>query len=239
MSALTWVGAVALRETALWGAALLLHLFVAAGIAHLMIGPRPVVPDAPVLLINSVEVSIAETESLVPTRPSAQEAAPAPLAPQPAPFLFVPDSPLALPTPPDVTAPKSRPEAFLPPPPPEVALHEGELPEIAFPPAEPVPSETVAPSAGNTARVKDPPKLLTDLTHIPKFYPPRARRNGWEGTVVLDVLVAPDGTCAEASIHTSSGHDVLDKAALKMIRSARFSHGPGRLRQPINFSLTK
>lgn len=239
MSALTWVGAVALRETALWGAALLLHLFFAAGIAHLMIGPRPVVPDAPVLLINSVEVSIAETESLVPTRPSAQEAAPAPLAPQPAPFLFAPDSPLALPTPPDVTAPKSRPEAFLPPPPPEVALHEGELPEIAFPPAEPIPEETPAPSAGDTARVKDPPKLLTDLTHIPKFYPPRARRNGWEGTVVLDVLVAPDGTCAEASIHTSSGHDVLDKAALKMIRSARFSHGPGRLRQPINFSLTK
>ena len=234
MSALTWIGAVAFREAALLGAALLLHLFVASGIAHLIIGPRPVTPDAPVLLINSVEVSIAETESLVPTRPSAQEAAPAPLAPQSAPFLFAPDSPLALPTPPDVTAPKSRPEAFLPPPPPEVALHEGELPEIAFPPAEPVPSETVAPSAGNTARV-----LLTDLTHIPKFYPPRARRNGWEGIVVLDLLVAPDGTCAEASILSSSGHDVLDKAALRMIRSARFSHGPGRVRQPIDFSLTK
>ena len=239
MTRLARFGAVTLREAALWGAALLLHLFVAAGIAHLIIGPRPTMPDAPVLLINSVEVSIAETESLVPTRPASQEATAAPLAPQPAPFLFAPDAPLALPTPPDVPAPKSKPEAFLPPPPPEVALREGELPEIAFPPAEPVPSETAAPSAGDTARVKDPPRLLTDLTHIPKFYPPRARRNGWEGSVVLDIIVAPDGTCAEASIFSSSGHDVLDKAALRMIRAARFSHGPGRLRQPIDFSLTK
>lgn len=239
MTRATWFGAVALREAALWGAALLSHLFVAAGIAHLMIGPRPVMPDAPVLLINNVEVSIAETESLVPTRPSTQDAAPAPLVPQPAPFLFAPDAPLALPTPPDIPAPKNHPDTFLPPPPPEVALREGELPEIAFPPAEPIPEETPAPSAGDTARVKDPPRLLTDLTHIPKFYPPRARRNGWEGTVVLDVLVAPDGTCAEASILSSSGHDVLDKAALRMIRSARFSHGPGRVRQPIDFSLTK
>ena len=110
---------------------------------------------------------------------------------------------------------------------------------LAFPPAESLPAETAAPSAGDTARVERPPKLLTDLAHIPKFYPPRARRNGWEGTVVLDVRVAPDGTCAEASILTSSGHDVLDKAALRMIRSARFSHGPGRVRQPISFSLTQ
>lgn len=239
MSALTWIGAVAFREAALLGAALLLHLFVASGIAHLIIGPRPVTPDAPVLLINSVEVSIAETESLVPMHPSAPAATSAQLVPKPAPFLFDSDASFSLPVPPDVAPSMKRPEALLPPSPPEVALREGDLPEIAFPPAEALPADTATPASGDTARIEDPPRLLTDHTHIPKFYPPRARRNGWEGTVVLDVLVAPDGTCAEASIHTSSGHDVLDKAALKMIRSARFSHGPGRLRQPINFSLTK
>lgn len=238
MAAVARLGAVALREAALWGAALLLHLLVAAAIARLMIGPRAAAPDAPVLLVNTVEVSIAETESLVLTSAAARESAASPLAPAPAPFLFAEDSPLALPTPPPAPQPLPVRELLVPPPP-EVTLREGDLPEIAFPPAESLPAETAAPSAGDTARVERPPKLLTDLAHIPKFYPPRARRNGWEGTVVLDVRVAPDGTCAEASILTSSGHDVLDKAALRMIRSARFSHGPGRVRQPISFSLTQ
>ena len=52
-----------------------------------------------------------------------------------------------------------------------------------------------------------------------------------------NVTGAEDGTCREATIHTSSGHAILDKAALRMIRAARFRNGPGHIRQPIDFSL--
>ena len=49
MAAVARLGAVVLREAALWGAALLLHLLVAAAIARLMIGPRAAAPELPTL----------------------------------------------------------------------------------------------------------------------------------------------------------------------------------------------
>ena len=55
--------------------------------------------------------------------------------------------------------------------------------------------------------------------------------------MILKLEVTADGSLAEAALHRSSGYDVLDRAALRMIRSARFEGGPGTLLQPIEYRL--
>ncbi len=56
-------------------------------------------------------------------------------------------------------------------------------------------------------------------------YPKRARRRGYEGTVVLEVLVDGNGRVKELRIITSSGHAALDKAALKSVNGWLFEPG--------------
>ena len=53
-------------------------------------------------------------------------------------------------------------------------------------------------------------------------YPPLARRRGWEGVVRLRVRVLEDGSCDQANIATSSGHESLDEAALAAVKQWRF-----------------
>jgi protein TonB len=53
-------------------------------------------------------------------------------------------------------------------------------------------------------------------------YPARARRQGWQGTVDVRLRVSGDGTVAEASVARSSGHAVLDAAAVSVARRSRF-----------------
>jgi protein TonB len=51
-----------------------------------------------------------------------------------------------------------------------------------------------------------------------KRYPSAARLNGWEGKVVLRAVIRADGQLSEVRIHRSSGHEVLDNAAMEAIR---------------------
>ncbi|MFZ5765778.1 MAG: energy transducer TonB [Thermodesulfobacteriota bacterium] len=76
-------------------------------------------------------------------------------------------------------------------------------------------------------------------------YPPLARQRGLTGTVEIDVLVSPHGRAAEIRLVRSSGHALLDRAALDALRQWRFV--PGRrgnetvamwVRIPIRFALT-
>jgi len=60
----------------------------------------------------------------------------------------------------------------------------------------------------------------------PPEYPPLARRRQWEGTVVLEVLVSAEGRASNLAVHESSGHALLDEAALKAVKAWRFA--PGR-----------
>jgi protein TonB len=67
--------------------------------------------------------------------------------------------------------------------------------------------------------------LLPDI--IPVFspqpeYPRVARRLGLEGEVLLHVLMASNGIPEDVVVVSSSGHRVLDKAAVSAIRSWRF-----------------
>lgn len=53
-------------------------------------------------------------------------------------------------------------------------------------------------------------------------YPERARREGWEGTVLLRVLVDEQGKSKWIEVNRSSGFETLDRAAMETVKSWRF-----------------
>ncbi|TMA85161.1 MAG: energy transducer TonB [Deltaproteobacteria bacterium] len=77
-------------------------------------------------------------------------------------------------------------------------------------------------------------------------YPLAARRMGMEGVVLLEVIVAPDGRAREVRVVRSSGHAMLDEAAVSTVRAhwrfipARRDGVPveSRADVPIRFRLT-
>lgn len=80
-------------------------------------------------------------------------------------------------------------------------------------PSAPAPSEpALTPPIGNAAYLHNP---------APR-YPERAQEEGWEGRVVLRVFVDANGHPASVDIRRSSGHDVLDNAALAAVRRWTF-----------------
>lgn len=60
----------------------------------------------------------------------------------------------------------------------------------------------------------------------PPVYPKRARKRGYEGTVVLRVLVNRQGRVDDLLIDVSSNHAMLDRAAVNSVRKWFFE--PGR-----------
>ncbi len=96
-------------------------------------------------------------------------------------------------------------------------------------PAHPVPGETAATS-GATERAtssRDEPlveaNFHADVLRNPKPpYPLLARRRGYEGRVLLSVVVRADGAGGGVTVKQSSGHAMLDEAALDTVRRWRF-----------------
>lgn len=56
----------------------------------------------------------------------------------------------------------------------------------------------------------------------PPPYPITARRNGWEGEVVLEIVVSPYGECEMAKIVNSSGYQLLDRVAIEAAEKWKF-----------------
>ena len=77
-----------------------------------------------------------------------------------------------------------------------------------------------------------PPKQLKITEAVPAYrknplprYPRMARRRGCEGTVLIKVLVTREGKVMEAKVSQSSGHRILDRAALNTVRDWLFVPG--------------
>jgi protein TonB len=75
-------------------------------------------------------------------------------------------------------------------------------------------------------------------------YPPIARKRGYQGNVVLSVLVRRDGTVGDLKVLSSSGHPVLDRAAVAAVKHWLFEPGMRgeekvemRVKIPIRFEL--
>lgn len=62
----------------------------------------------------------------------------------------------------------------------------------------------------------------TLLTPVQPAYPREARRRGWTGEVEVAVEVDGEGRWTGATVVRSSGHGLLDRAALEALKSARY-----------------
>lgn len=58
-------------------------------------------------------------------------------------------------------------------------------------------------------------------------YPSRARRQGWQGTVDVELAIGHDGAVQEARLRRSSGYPALDEVALGVARQSRFALSAG------------
>ncbi|MEQ1794234.1 MAG: TonB family protein [Nitrospira sp.] len=99
---------------------------------------------------------------------------------------------------------------------------------VAAAPVQAPPHHANAPVVANAASVRPATKAdnawlaeslgrrIKELTR----YPSSARLNGSEGKVVLRVILRADGHLADVTVHRSSGHDVLDRAAMETVRLA-------------------
>lgn len=89
------------------------------------------------------------------------------------------------------------------------------------------------------------PSAATPAPGNPKpHYPSLARRRGYEGRVLIQIALRADGRAAHVEVKESSGHRVLDEAALAAVKDWRFlpAHRGGRpvtatVEVPISFRL--
>jgi protein TonB len=69
-------------------------------------------------------------------------------------------------------------------------------------------------------------------------YPVAAMRNGLQGKVVVSVIVGEDGKPTMLKIAKSSGHPILDHAAITTVAKWRLPPGdPGIKSYPFDFKL--
>ena len=118
---------------------------------------------------------------------------------------------------------------------------ENQAPRVAAPVAEaPVQLATVP-----KARASEPDYVARYLHNPPPSYPWQARRMGAEGRVVLRVEILQNGDTGRIDIRQSSGHELLDQAAIRAVGAWRFD--PARVAGepitawadvPISFRLT-
>ena len=198
--------------------ALVLLLHAGLGLAWMM------QPEPPKIVLSEMSVSIAVQQAEV-ARPQAQ---PEPPPPKPQPKIERAEMPLPKPVVQEVaeTAPQPVP--------------------VAAPPVAAAPPAAEAPPAVATAPVADiEPDYKASYLNNPKPpFPMVARRMNWEGKVILNVEVLAEGACGAVNVFRSSGHEVLDKAAMNAVKNWRFS--PARragqaitkwFKVPVNFSL--
>ncbi len=84
-------------------------------------------------------------------------------------------------------------------------------------------------------------ETLRDRIEELKRYPPMARMNNWQGKVVLKFVVKEDGTVENLEVVQSSGHAVLDEAAMETIRRASplpLKHELGKPRVTFQFPIS-
>lgn len=160
--------------------------------------------------IESPPASVVREETASPPKPepppplpetiAATPSLPEPLVqPDPPPPVAVALAALdLLPTSPETEAPAAAPSAFVPGPRADAAIA--------------APAGTVEGAGLRSGNLRTQPRYRKNPEPV---YPPRARRLGLEGFVLLEVKVNTQGRAVEVTIKESSGHDILDQAALK------------------------
>ena len=120
--------------------------------------------------------------------------------------------------------PKVTPVRTVAPPKPEPIRTDPVVTDVVTPQSYPAVNEPgpVEPPAGPAETA---PSALGYKSMKSVAYPSIAAKNRWEGTVMLRVLVGPDGVPQSIDIERSSGHAVLDRAARDAVMKWRFEPG--------------
>lgn len=108
---------------------------------------------------------------------------------------------------------KPTPSAIVTPPPDEqpVTVAVAETPSPPAPPAAPASSPPAEPT------IVPPNFVAAYLNNPAPAYPYAARTRNESGTVILRVLVTPEGVAGEVRIEKSSGSSSLDQAARDVV----------------------
>jgi periplasmic protein TonB len=88
---------------------------------------------------------------------------------------------------------------------------------------EPMPEQSSAKEEPAPPHVTPPRFDAAYLNNPVPAYPALSRRTGEKGRVWLRVFVNPDGSAREVTVHASSGHVRLDRAAKDAVERWRFS----------------
>ncbi|RMF45064.1 MAG: energy transducer TonB [Deltaproteobacteria bacterium] len=194
--------------------------------------PHPTAPPAP-----------PHNEPQIPKRPATEPAAPAQKAVEPptAEKAPVPAEKTELPVETDPAPMETAQPPSLPAP--EAVGGETSPPQTAAEPSDTSIAEKARLVESATLETSSPPSLLHQPT---PYYPPLAKRMGWQGKVLLRLSVKPDGRVGGVEVEKTSGYPLLDRSARKQVRTWRFEPArrngvpvSGEVLLPVVFELRK
>jgi protein TonB len=125
----------------------------------------------------------------------------------------IPPPPKAQPQPQTRSTPRPDPIP-IPDPPPQIYTDNPTYVDVA-----PTPEVTTAPTTFEATASSSPFVELATRMSPPPAYPRLAITRGWSGTVLLRIHVDASGKPMEVTIEQSSGHDLLDQAAIKVVKA--------------------
>jgi protein TonB len=197
-------------------ASIVLHGVLLFGVA-LRDRPRPANSDLPSILARLVESPSPAPVAELPPPPAPAKSPPRAKSTAPKRLVQPAPSPTPSPTPEPIAEP-AVPEARV-----EETPVEARAAEAAAPPAAPAAQSAGAPPAEPAVDPGSLERYRLELKVVAaryKRYPRMATDNNWKGVVALRVVVGPSGQLASLTVTKTSGHEVLDRQAQEMFRSA-------------------
>lgn len=125
-------------------------------------------------------------------------------------------------------------------PPPELILPEPPKPEAASPPPQ-AEKQKLRDKPAPSMKTWDQAvaQQLKQLNDRKQYYPLEAIKLGLQGEVLVLVIIDENGNITAARVEESSGHHMLDEAALRNVRTIRSlpSDAPREALLPLRFRL--
>jgi len=217
------------------GTSLALHVALALGMLVFAVRPRPV-PQTPleIQVVDAPRAKAPEPPAPPPPIPVARKMARAARKLQDLPPTPTPLPPMNEPPPPTSEAPTNTPQAVVVTGITMESTSQGGgfavgagntlrgAPERTAPSPEsvkPYKAEQYAPAA----QVSELPRPLNrESLNLRRYYPAQAKRSGFEGDVVLRLLIDADGSIAKVDVVSDPGQG-LGAAAAQAVRELRFS----------------
>lgn len=186
--------------------------------------PKPVRPTRRELEEDPNLPAIPKREPVIEKRIE-----PPPPKPEPKPVREAPPTRAPAPPPPRPSETRPHPDTHADASPPSRLSKADNHASVAASPAPRAPTVAGSSTASSRAPSRDAggvtesAKANASYLHNPKpEYPALAKRRQWEGRVLLKVRVLANGSVAAVSVETSSGHELLDEAALEAVRQWHF-----------------